>query len=98
MQLSRLSTGVAGLDAVLDGGLVRGRNVLVRGTPGAGKTIFGLYFLSAGIAADERSLYVNLGEPQAYVEETADAFDLQTEGIHFHNLSPTSEQFAEQES
>ena len=98
MQLSRLSTGVAGLDAVLDGGLVRGRNVLVRGTPGAGKTIFGLYFLSAGIAAGERSLYVNLGEPQAYVEQTADAFDLETEGIHFHNLSPTSEQFAEEES
>ena len=94
----QVTTGLPGMDDVLDGGLLRGRNVLVRGTPGAGKTIFGLYFLSAGIEADERSLYVNLGEPQAYVEETADAFGLETEAIRFHNLSPTSEQFSEQES
>lgn len=98
MNSTRSTTGVTGLDDVLDGGLIPGRNVLVRGTPGAGKTIFGLYFLSAGVEADERSLYVNLGEPQAYVEETADAFGLETSGIHFHNLSPTSEQFTEEES
>lgn len=98
MAKRRVSTGVDGLDDVLDGGLISGRNVLVRGTPGAGKTIFGLHFLSAGIEVGERSLYVNLGEPQAYVEETADAFELATDGIHFHNLSPTSEQFSKQES
>ncbi|WP_158855057.1 ATPase domain-containing protein [Halorhabdus sp. CUG00001] len=98
MNKTRKTTGLAGMDGVLDGGLIPGRNVLLRGTPGAGKTIFGLYFLSAGVEAGEQSLYVNLGEPQAYVEETAEAFGLETEGIHFHNLSPTSEQFAEQES
>lgn len=98
MTTMRVSTGCDGLDTVLSGGLIRGRNTLVRGSPGAGKTIFGLYFLSAGVEAGETSLYVNMGEPQAYVEETADAFDLETDGIQFHNLSPTQEQFAETES
>ena len=95
MEASRISTGVAGLDEILDGGLLRGRNVLVRGSPGSGKTIFGLHFLSAGVDAGETVLYVNMGEPQAYVEETADAFGLHTEQIRFHNLSPTQEQFSE---
>lgn len=93
-----MSTGVSGLDEVLDGGLIRGRNVLVRGSPGSGKTIFGLHFLSAGIDAEETALYINMGEPQAYVEETADAFGLNTEQIQFHNLSPTQEQFSERNS
>ena len=95
MESSRIATGVAGLDEILDGGLLRGRNVLVRGSPGSGKTIFGLHFLSAGVDAGETVLYVNMGEPQAYVEETADAFGLHTEQIRFHNLSPTQEQFSE---
>ena len=37
--LERLSTGIDGLDEILCGGLVRGRNYLVRGEPGSGKTI-----------------------------------------------------------
>ena len=98
MNVKRVSTGVDGLDGVLDGGLIRNRNVLVRGSPGAGKTIFGLYFLSAGVDAGETCLFVNLGEPQAYVEETADHFGLATDEIQFHNLSPTRDQFAESES
>ena len=98
MSNDRTSTGVSGLDEILDGGLIRGRNVLVRGSPGSGKTIFGLHFLSAGIDAGETALYINMGEPQAYVEETADAFGLNTEEIRFHNLSPTQEQFSEHNS
>ncbi len=98
MPTKRTSTGVSGLDEVLDGGLVRGRNVLVRGSPGSGKTIFGLHFVSAGIDAGESALYVNMGEPQAYVEEAAGAFGLNTDQIQFYNLSPTQEQFTERSS
>lgn len=98
MTTERVSTGVSGLDAVLSGGLIENRNVLVRGSPGAGKTIFGLYFLSAGADAGETALYVNLGEPQTYVEETAAAFGLDADAIQFHNFSPTQEQFSEEES
>jgi circadian clock protein KaiC len=98
MSKKRISTGSGGLDEILDGGLISSQNVLVRGSPGAGKTIFGLYFLSAGIQAGETSLYVNLGEPEAYVEKTASQFDLNADEILFHNLSPTQEAFSESES
>ncbi|WP_283403252.1 ATPase domain-containing protein [Halorubrum sp. DM2] len=98
MTAERVSTGISGLDEILDGGLIQGRNVLMRGSPGAGKTILGLHFLSAGIDAGESALYVNMGEPQAYVEEAADAFGLNTDQIQFHNLSPTQEQFSKRNS
>lgn len=98
MSTNRISTGSDGLDEVLNGGLIKGRNTLVRGSPGAGKTIFGLYFLSAGIEMGETSLYVNLGEPQTYVEETASSFDLNADDIVFHNLAPTEKEFSESES
>lgn len=98
MPTKLMSIGVSGLDDILDGGLIQGRNVLMRGSPGSGKTIFGLHFLSAGIDAGESVLYINMGEPQAYVEEAADAFGLNTDQIQFHNLSPTQEQFSERNS
>ncbi|MFA0735466.1 MAG: hypothetical protein OGMRLDGQ_001966, partial [Candidatus Fervidibacter sp.] len=44
----RITTGIPGLDIVLDGGLVEGATVLVQGLPGAGKTTFGLQFIYHG--------------------------------------------------
>ena len=38
-QLKRLATGIAGLDALLKGGLVAGASYIVQGRPGSGKTI-----------------------------------------------------------
>ncbi|MEA3189663.1 MAG: circadian clock protein KaiC [Thermoplasmata archaeon] len=54
----RLSTGVAGLDAMLGGGWARGDANLVAGAPGTGKTTLGLQFLAAGIAAGEPGVFV----------------------------------------
>jgi hypothetical protein len=48
----RLSTGVAGLDAHLGGGLVPGSLTVVLGATGIGKTQLGIQFAAAG-AADE---------------------------------------------
>lgn len=38
-QPSRVTTGIAGLDAIVEGGLLKGGVYIVRGMPGAGKTI-----------------------------------------------------------
>jgi len=90
----RLSTGIGGLDAILDGGLLKRQNVIVRGPPGAGKTIFGLHFLAAG-GDDEDSLYINLGEPTEYVKRTAEHFGLHSETLRFLELSPDETRFTE---
>jgi KaiC/GvpD/RAD55 family RecA-like ATPase len=47
--LERVSTGIAGLDELVDGGYPKGRTILVSGDPGSGKTTFGLQFLLDGI-------------------------------------------------
>ncbi|MEH3048670.1 ATPase domain-containing protein [Sphingomonas adhaesiva] len=59
---SPLSTGIAGLDLVLRGGLPRDRLYLIEGTPGSGKTTLALQFLRDGVERGERVLYITLSE------------------------------------
>ncbi len=58
----RVSTGIAGIDAILNGGLAPNRLYLVEGAPGAGKTTLALQFLLRGRDCGERCLYVTLSE------------------------------------
>ena len=55
---TRMATGIAGLDRVLGGGLLRGRMYVVKGHAGTGKTTFVLQFLLAGRAHHEPCLLV----------------------------------------
>jgi KaiC/GvpD/RAD55 family RecA-like ATPase len=45
----RCPTGITGLDNIIDGGLPRNRSILLSGTCGTGKTVFGIQFLANGI-------------------------------------------------
>jgi KaiC/GvpD/RAD55 family RecA-like ATPase len=58
----RVGTGVSGLDEMLSGGIPEGHVVLVSGLPGTGKTCLGLQFLSAGIPAGEKGVFLSLEE------------------------------------
>jgi len=87
----RCSTGIPNADRVLDGGLLPESATLLRGVPGAGKTIFGLHALTADPA--DTGLYINLGEPTAYLRETAARFDRPTDGLEFLDLSPSGDAF-----
>lgn len=96
----RLSTGVQGADTVLDGGLLRGRNTLVRGPPGAGKTLFGLHFLAEGATPEngENPLFINFGEPEDYIREDAKDWNIDLDEVHILDLTPSEGVFVEQES
>jgi len=96
--LARVDTGVAGLDEVLQGGLIDGRSYLVRGQPGSGKTVLGLHFVSAGAAAGERSLFINLEEDEADVRANAASLGFDLDGVDVLDLSPSSDFFAEDQS
>lgn len=59
--LERASTGVTGLDDLIEGGLPRGRITLVTGPAGSGKTTLGFQFLQQGIVQNsEPGVYVTL--------------------------------------
>ncbi len=49
----RISTGIQGLDTILNGGYADSSLILLKGEPGTGKTIFGLSFAHAVLAAGE---------------------------------------------
>ena len=95
MPQDRLSTGIPGFDEILHGGLIPGRAYLVRGQPGTGKTILGLHFLSSGVEAGEKSLYITLGEPAEQIRTNAEVLGFDPKGIAFLDLSPSSQFFTE---
>jgi circadian clock protein KaiC len=58
----RVATGVAGLDAMLGGGLPRASTTVVQGGTGTGKTLLGLQFLLEGARHGEAGIHFTLEE------------------------------------
>ena len=95
---TRLSTGIAGLDEILHGGLIPGRAYLASGGPGTGKTILGLHFLTAGVAAGEKALLITLEESGERIRQNGEKLGFDLADIAFLDLSPTSEFFTEMQT
>jgi circadian clock protein KaiC len=60
--VERISTGIAGLDAMLGGGLWRGACTLLAGPSGAGKTTAAIQFCLEGVRKGEPVVYMNFQE------------------------------------
>lgn len=74
--LTRLSTGVAALDAAMDGGFPRQSVTVIAGEPGAGKTVLALQTMFAAARRDERCLYfTTLSEPSLKLARFMQRFD-----------------------
>jgi len=72
LQTERVPTGILGLDHLIEGGLPKGRSILVTGEPGTGKTIFALQFLVDGLRRGEKGIYVSADEsPMDVLEQGA---------------------------
>lgn len=84
---AKCATGVAGLDAILGGGLAINHVYLVDGDPGTGKTTLGLQFLLTGLAHDDRGMYVTLSESAAELRETATSHGWSLEGLDIVELA-----------
>ena len=70
----RVTTGIAGLDALLLGGLPRASATLVEGGTGTGKTLVGLHFLLEGARRGEPGILFTLEETPAQIRAIAKAF------------------------
>jgi circadian clock protein KaiC len=82
----RASTGVAGLDHILGGGLPKSHLYLIEGTPGSGKTTLGLQFLRRGVDEGEKALYITLSETSAELHTVAASHGWSLEGVEVFEL------------
>ncbi|MDY6777393.1 MAG: ATPase domain-containing protein [Candidatus Nanohaloarchaea archaeon] len=71
----RETTGIDGLDDILEGGLPEGATVLLLGPPGVGKSTFVNQFMNTGLAQDQGGLYVTLDDAPDEVKSNALSFD-----------------------
>ena len=72
--IERVSTGIPGLDELLEGGFVRGSTILVTGGTGTGKTTFCAQFILEGLKKNEPGVYITMEE---------DPEDIKTDLIRF---------------
>jgi circadian clock protein KaiC len=70
----RVATGVAGLDALLLGGLPRASATMIEGGTGTGKTLVGLHFLIEGARRGEPGILFTLEETPAQIRAIASNF------------------------
>jgi circadian clock protein KaiC len=76
---TRVTSGVPGLDELLNGGYLLGSATLTAGVSGVGKTIMGFQYLREGVQRGERGLMITLDEPPRQMIRNAAkiGFDLQ---------------------
>jgi circadian clock protein KaiC len=73
----RLSTGVAGVDEMLHGGIPKGFSVLVAGPSGSGKTVLAAQFITEGIKqGDPGVIAIFEKRPAGYLKTTSLGRDL----------------------
>ncbi|RLF77512.1 ATPase [Thermococci archaeon] len=89
----RISTGVKGLDKMLNGGLIPGRAYLIKGGPGTGKTTLTIQFLMEGAQNGEKCLYITFEEPVSTLKEDMRnfGFDLEHPNIKLIDATPVGE-------
>jgi circadian clock protein KaiC len=85
---ARASTGIAGLDEILGGGLPTNHVYLIDGEPGTGKTTLALQFLLAGAEHGARGLYVTLSESRAELTQVAQSHGWTLDTVDVFELSP----------
>jgi circadian clock protein KaiC len=98
MIVNRISTGVAGLDEILSGGLIAHQAYLIKGQPGSGKTTLGFHFLNAGIFKGEATLFISFGEVETRLRRNAEQIGINLEQVQFLDLSTTADFFAEDQT
>jgi circadian clock protein KaiC len=73
VRMLRVSTGLAGLDALLSGGIPSFSNTVIEGATGTGKTLLSLQYLIAGAKKGERGAYFTLEETPDQLRTVAES-------------------------
>lgn len=86
----RISSGTAGLDRVLHGGIIRGQTALLSGGPGTGKTVLALQFLAE---SDGSGLYIGFEEREPDIRANAAALGIDLSDVTVLDLSADGDRF-----
>ncbi|MCK4717719.1 MAG: hypothetical protein KAT70_03530 [Thermoplasmata archaeon] len=81
------SFGIKGVDTLLGGGISEGDVTLVSGSPGSGKSLFGLHFLKPALTKKKKVLYVTFKESRAEIIRSARQWGLDLEGFSKQGLA-----------
>ena len=75
----RVSSGISGLDKMLNGGIPQGHIVVAMGDPGTGKTTLALQYIHDGLDKGESCIYISIEEEKESLISTAASYgwDLQ---------------------
>ncbi|MDE1827912.1 MAG: AAA family ATPase [Candidatus Micrarchaeota archaeon] len=79
--MDRVATGVEGFDALVEGGLPMGSNILITGAPGTGKSIFALEYAYQGALKGENSLYISVDSSLPMLRQQAKTFGWDLESL-----------------
>jgi circadian clock protein KaiC len=90
--IQRVSTGIPGLDVILNGGFIRSSSYLLVGRAGTGKTLSSLQWLLDGAQRGESCLYIGLSEPVDSVIRNATELGWDISNIVFKDLYPSENQ------
>jgi circadian clock protein KaiC len=71
----RISTGLDGLDKLIEGGFPDKTAILLGGGPGTGKTLMALNFLIDGAKKGEKCCYVSLSETEEELKRAAEGIE-----------------------
>lgn len=73
--MERINSGIPGLDELMGGGIPKTQLILVTGTAGTGKTIFGVQFVYTGAKfLGENGVYLSFEEPIEKIRENVRGF------------------------
>ncbi len=72
--MMRVSTGIKGLDEMVNGGIPKGHSIAVIGSFGTGKTTFAMQFIWEGLKKREKCIFMSLEEDEESILKTAQSF------------------------
>jgi len=65
--IQRVTSGIPGLDPLMEGGFIKGSNIIVSGLQGTGKTAFAIGFIAEGCKNGEKCLYITAEQSPASI-------------------------------
>jgi circadian clock protein KaiC len=94
--LSRVKTGVPGLDEKVGGGFFKATTTILAGASGSGKTTFGFQFVSQGVLDGQKGMFCSLEDSPDEIRSIAnslgfDVDDLEKKGLNLLSWTPENQ-------